>query len=325
MSVARFFAGIVSVLTMVGGVFGQATSTGSGQDYPNKPIRIVTTNVGGSNDFVARVVAQGLAESLRQQVVVDNRPAGPIPGQVAARATPDAYTLMMGTSSTWVGPLLQKDLYNPLSDFSPVVLVSKVPNLLVVHPSVQAKSAKELIALAKAKPGELNYASGPSGGGSHLAVELFKSMAGVNIQRVAYKGGSAALPDLLAGRVQMTIDDVPTLMPNIKQGKLVALGITTLQPSPLYPELITVAATGLPGYESAGMQGIFAPAKTPPELIRRVNQEVVRYLKTPEARAKLSALGYETIGSSPEEFAAILKVETERMGKLIADIGLRVE
>jgi len=299
--------------------------TVSGQDYPNKPIRIVTSNIGGSNDYVARVVAQGLSESLRQQVVVDNRPAGPISGQVAARATPDAYTLMMGTSSTWVGPLLQKDLYNPLSDFSPIVIVSRVPNLLVVHPSVAAKSAKDLIALAKAKPGELNYASGPNGGGSHLAVELFKSMAGVNIQRVAYKGGSAALPDLLGGRVQTTIDDVPTLMPNVKQAKLVGLGITTLQPSPMYPDLPTVASTGLPGYESVGMQGLFAPAKTPAALIRRVNQEVVRYLKTPEARAKLSALGYETVGSSTEEFVAALKVETDRMGKLISDIGLRVD
>jgi tripartite-type tricarboxylate transporter receptor subunit TctC len=290
MSVARFFAGVflTFAMTMVGAV--------SGQDYPNKPIRIVTTNIGGSNDSVARVVAQGLSENLRQQVVVDNRPAGPLSGQVTARATPDGYTLMVGNTSTWVGPLLQKDAYTPLSDFSPIAVISSVPNLLVVHSSVQAKSARELIALAKAKPGELNYASGPNGGGSHLAVELFKSMAGVNIQRVAYKGGAAALPDLIGGRVQMTIDDVPT-----------------------------VASTGLPGYESVGMQGIFAPAKTPPALIRRLNQEVVRYLKTPEAKAKLSALGYDTLGSSPEEFAAILRIETERMGKLISDIGLRVD
>ena len=227
MSVSHFITGTFSVALMA-----MVTGVTSGQDYPTKPIRIVTSNIGGSNDFVARVVAQGLSESLRQQVVVDNRPAGPISGQVAARAQPDGYTLMVGTSSTWVGPLLQKDVYNPLSDFSPISVVSRVPNLLVINPSVPAKSAKELIALAKAKPGELNYASGPNGGGSHLAVELFKSMAGVNIQRVAYKGGSAALPDLLGGRVHTTLDDVPTLMPNVKQGKLVALGYETVGSTP---------------------------------------------------------------------------------------------
>lgn len=320
MSVPRFAVSMVS-----GAVLSLATAVVSAQEYPIKPIRIVTSNIGGGNDFVTRVLAQGLSDSLHQQVVVDNRPAGAIPGQVAARSTADGYTLMVGTSSVWTGPLLQKDIYSPLSDFSPISVISRVPNILVVHPSIPVKSAKELIALAKAKPGELLYASGPNGGGSHLAVELFKSMAGVNIQRVAYKGGSASIPDMLAGRVQVTIDDVPTLMPNVKSGKLTALGIATLQPSRLYPDLVTLTSTGLPGYESVAMQGLFAPVKTPTALIKRVHQAVVRYLGTPEANGKLSALGYETVGSSPEEFTAVLKVETERMGKLIADIGLRVD
>ena len=320
MLLSRFVAGALPAALLA-----LAAGAVSGQDYPNKPIRIVTSNVGGGNDFVARAIAQGLADSFRQQVVVDNRPAGPIPGQVAAGARPDGYTLMVASSTLWTGPLLQKYLYNPLSDFSPISLASRVPNILVVHPSVPVTSVKGLIALAKAKPGELNYASGPTGGGSHLAVELFKYMAGANIVRVAYKGGSAALVDVMAGRVQMTIDDAPTLLSNVKTGKLKALGIASAQPSALYPDFPTIAATGLPGYQSGGMQGLFAPAKTPAATIRRVNQEVVRFLRTTEAKDKLLILGYETVGSSPEEFAATLKAESDSMSKLIAAIGLRAD
>jgi tripartite-type tricarboxylate transporter receptor subunit TctC len=263
---------------------------------------------------------------LGEQVVVDNRPPGLIPGQVAARALPDGYTLLATGGSFWLAPFLYERVpYDPVKDFSPITVTNRVSYILVVHPGVPVKNIKELIALAKAKPGELNYASGPTGGGSHLSAELFKHMAGVNVVRVAYKGGSAALVDVIGGRVQMTIDDAPTLMPNVKAGKLRVLAISSLQPSPLYPDLPTIAASGVPGYESVAMQGIFAPAKTPTALIKRLNQEIVRVLNGQDAKDKFLGLGVEVVANSPEEFAATLKKEMDRLGKLIKDLGLRVE
>src|SRR5262245_48037759 len=223
-------------------------------DFPNRPIRIVISNIGGSSDFIARLVGQGLTVNLGQQVVVDNRPPGVIPGQVAARALPDGYTLLATGGSFWLAPFLYDNLpYDPVKDFAPITVTNRVSYIVVVHPAVPVKGVKDLVALAKTKPGELNYASGPTGGGSHLSAELFKRMAGVEIVRIAYKGGSAALADVIGGRVQMTIDDAPTLMPNVKTGKLRVLAITSAQPSPLYPDLPTVAASGVPGYESVAM------------------------------------------------------------------------
>ena len=186
-------------------------------------------------------------------------------------------------------------------------------------------SIKELVALAKAKPGDLNYASGSTGGGSHFAVELFKSMAGVNIVRVVYKGGSQQIIDLIGGRVQMTIDDAPTLMPSVKTGKLKALAITSAQPSTLYPELPTVSASGVPGYESGGMQGLFGPAKMPAALVTRLNAEIVRFLRSADAKGRLIALGYETVGNTPEEFAVLIKSEITKMGKVISDAGITAD
>ncbi len=292
------------------------------QDYPNRPIRIVTSNIGGSSDFVARLIGQGLTVNLGQQVVVDNRPPGVIPGQVAARALPDGYTLLATGGSFWLAPFLYDNLpYDPVKDFAPITVTNRVSYIVVVHPAVPVKSVKDLVELAKAKPGALNYASGPSGGGSHLSAELFKRMAGVEIVRIAYKGGSAALADVIGGRVQMTIDDAPTLMPNVKTGKLRVLAITSAQPSPLYPDLPTVAASGVPGYESVAMQGVFAPVRTPPALVKRLNQEIVRVLNGQEAKDKFQSLGVEVVANSSEEFAAVLKKEMDRLGKLIRISG----
>jgi tripartite-type tricarboxylate transporter receptor subunit TctC len=302
-----------------------AIGIASGQEYPNRPIRIVTATPGGGSDFVARIVAQGLTRSLGQQVVVDNRPAGPITGQVVSKATPDGYTLLVSSNSFYLGPLMQKSAYDPVKDFSPVTTTTRVPNLLVLHPSVAVKSVKELIALTKAKPGQLNYSSGPNGGGSHLAVELFKHMAGVDITRVAYKGGSFGLIGLVGGEVQMTIDDAPTLVPHVKSGKIVALAVTTPQPSPFYPGLPTVIAAGVPGYDYSVIQGAFVPAKTPAAIIARLHQEIVRALNATEAKDKFAGLGIEIVGDTPQEFAVSFKAEMERMGKVMTVLGLRAE
>ena len=306
------------------GMFVLGAGVVSGQDYPNRPLRIVTANPGGSSDIVARLVAQGLTRQLGQQVVVENRPT-PFPGLVASRAVPDGYTLLVGNSSLWVIPLLRETAYDTVRDFSTITVVGTVPNILVVHPSVPAKSVKELIALAKAKPGGLNYASGPSGGGSHLGMELLKSMAGVNIVRVAYKGGGLALIGLLAGEVQMTFDDPPTLMPNVKLGKLRALAVTSPKPYALYPELPTVTASGLPGYDSETFVGAFVPVKTSVAIIRRLNQEIVRLVNDAEAKEKFASLGMQVAGNSPEAFAAVLKSDIATLGKLIKDLGIKAD
>ncbi len=247
----------------------------------------------------------------------------PLPALIVSRAPPDGYNLLVGNSSLWVLPLLREMEYNMARDFSPLTVVGSVPNILVVHPSVPVTSVKELIALAKTKPGGLNYASGPSGGGSHLGMELFKHMAGVNIVRVAYKGGSAALAGLIAGEVQMTFDDPPTLMPQVKAGKIKALAVTSPKPYSLFPDLPTVTASGLPGYESETFVGAFGPAKMPAALVRRINQDIVRAINEPDAKEKFTALGMQVVGSSPEAFAAALKSDIATLGKLIKDLGIK--
>ena len=313
--ILRMFSTILIILS-AGMVYGQ--------DYPNRPLRIVTANPGGSSDIVARLVAQGLSRQMGQQVVVDNRPT-PFPGLVASRAASDGYTLLVGNSSLWVIPLLRETAYDTLRDFATITVVGTVPNILVVHPSVPATSVKELIALAKSKPGGLNYASGPSGGGSHLGMELFKSMAGVNIVRVAYKGGGAALIGLLGGEVQMTFDDPPTLMPNVKLGKIRALAVTSSKPYALYPDVPTVSASGVPGYQSETFVGAFVPIKTSSTIVKRLNQEIVRIVNDAESKEKFANLGMQVVGNSPEEFASALKSDLSTLSKLIKDLGIKAD
>ena len=316
----RFIVGTLAV-----GIVTVGPGMAYSQDYPQKSIRIVTSAAGGGSDFVARLLAKGFTDSMGQQVVVENRPAGPMSGEIVSRAPPDGYTLLVGTSSVWTGAMFQKTSYDTVHDFSPIALMSRVPNILVVHPALPVNSVKDLIALAKARPGELNYASGATGGGSHLGVELFKYMAGVNIVRITYKGGFQQLTDLISGRVQLTIDSPPTLMPTVKSGKLKALAITSAQPSPLYPDLRTVAASGLPGYEAGQVQGIWAPAKTPEAIIKRLNEEVLRFLKTTQAQEKFIVLGYEIVGSSPQQFATVIKADIARTDQLIKSSGIKTD
>ncbi len=296
------------------------------QNYPTKPIRLVAGGVGASSDILSRLMAPSLSESLGQPLVVDNRPGNvAIPAQVVAKALPDGYTLIISGTTFWLGPLLEPLPYDPVRDFSPISLVAVAPNVLVVHPSLPVKSVKELIALAKSKPGVLNYAEGGIGGGAHLSAELFKAMANVDITHIPYKDSGAATTALLGGEVHLTFGTAPTVASHIKSARLRALAVTTAERSAQFPDLPTIAASGLPGYEIASAQAIFAPAKTPDPIISRINQEIVRYLKTEEAKTRFLRTAQEPVGSSPEQLATTVKSDIARMGKVIKDahIGVR--
>jgi tripartite-type tricarboxylate transporter receptor subunit TctC len=295
------------------------------QEFPTRPVRIVTSAVGGATDLVARLIAQGLTASFGQQAIVDNRPTGIIPGEIVVAAPPDGYTLLFHGSSLWMMPLLQKVPFDPVKDLAPITLASSTPSLVVVHPAVPAKTIKELIALAKAKPGGLNYGSGTSGSSSHLAAELFKYMARVNIVRVPYKGQGPAVLAVLGGEVQMSFATSSSVSGHIKSGKLRALAIGTAKPSALAPSLPTVAESGLPGYESASNAGMFAPAKTTARLIALLNREIVQALNRPEVRDLLFKDGTEVVGNSPREFAASIQAEMASLGKVIKAAGIRTE
>jgi tripartite-type tricarboxylate transporter receptor subunit TctC len=295
------------------------------QEFPTRPVRIVTATVGGTTDLVARLIAQGLTASLGQQVIVDNRPPGIIPGEIVVKAAADGYTVLFHGSSLWMMPLLQKVPFDPVKDLAPVTLASSTPNLVVVNPAVPAKTIKELIALARAKPGALNYGSGATGASSHLAAELFKHMAGVNIVRVPYKGQGPAVLGLLGGEVQMSFATSASVAGHIKAGKLRALAIGTARPSALAPGLPTVAESGLPGYQSASNAGMFVPVRTPARLIALLNRETVRALNRQEVRDVLFRDGTEVIGSSPQEFAASIYAEMTSLGKVIKAAAIRME
>ena len=314
---------VVSILAI--GVAFLGADAASAQDYPSKTIRILAAGAGSGGDFTARLIAPGLAAGLGQPVIVDNR-AGSLPAsEAASKSPPDGYTLLVNGASLWVIPLVQKVPYDVVRDFSPISLVERGILTIAVHPSLPVKSIKELIALAKAKPGELNYASGAPGGPTHIATELFKSMAGVNIVAVPYKGTTPAVTALITGEVQMTIVDAFLVTPHVKSGKMRALAVTSLEPSALAPGLPTVAAAGLPGYEATPMTGILAPAKTPAAIINRLNQEVVRVLNRPEVKERFFNTGVGVIGSTPEQFAATLKSEIAKAGKIIRDAGIKAD
>ena len=302
-----------------GGVHGQA--------YPTKPIRLLVSAPGGGTDVLARIITPGLSENLGQQVVVDNRGSS-VQVDAVYKSWPDGYSLMMiGTFPNWIITLLRN---NPNDrsisrDFSPISIVGRVPQVLVVNPSVPAKSVKELVALAKAKPGSLNYASSSPGGTNSLAGELFKVLAGVNIVAIPYKGTGAGIVGLLGNEVQMMIPAASAVVPLVKSGKLRALAVTSAQPSEFFPGLPTMAASGLPGYEMEQTLGMFAPRKTPVAIISRLNQAIVRVVSQADVKAKFFSSGSEAVGSSPAELAAKVKAEMVRWGKVIKDAGIRAE
>ncbi|MSQ73700.1 MAG: tripartite tricarboxylate transporter substrate binding protein [Betaproteobacteria bacterium] len=297
----------------------------SAQNYPGKPIRIVTTGAGGGSDFMARLVAQGMSEALGQPVIIENRSSGVIPGEIVSRAQPDGYTLLATGSTLWIGPLLEKTHYDAMKNFSPISLTTSSPHILVVPPSLTAKSVSELIDLAKSRPGNLNYASNASGSSAHLAGELFKSMARVNIVRVPYKGGAPAINDLLGGQVQMMFAPIIPVVPHVKTGKLRALAVTSALPSALAPGLPTVAASGLPGYESGTTLAMLAPAGTPLTIIDRLNLEMVRALNKVDVREKFLNSGVEVVGSSPQQLAESMKAEIARLGRVIRDAAIHAD
>ncbi len=298
----------------------------SAQGYPNKPVRIVTSGVGGGNDFAARLIAQGLAGPLGQQVIVDNRSSGVIPGQLVSQATPDGHVLLLASSSLWIRTLLQENLpYDAVKDFSPVTLVGVIPNLLVVHPSLPVGSVTDLIALAKTRPGELNYGSGGTGSSAHVAAELFKAMASVDIVRVPYKSGASEMTDLLSGQVQVMFAMTTTVIAYVKSGRLRALAITSQRPSALLPGLPTVAASGVPGYQADAMQALFAPAKTATTVVDRLNREVSVLLGRVDIKQKFLNVGAEAITSSPGELAAAMRREIGQLSQVFKHAGIRAE
>lgn len=294
----------------------------SAQGYPTKPIRIVTTAPGSGNDLVVRLVGPHLTASWGEPVIVDNR--GILAGEIVARAPPDAYTLLAYGSPFWISPLIRSHSpYDPVRDFSPVMLTVNTPNILVVHPALPAKSVRELIAVAKSRPGELNYGSASTGSTSHLAAELFKAMAGISIVRIPYRGSGPALNALLAGEFQLMFPNAGAVAPHAKAGRLRALAVTSSEPSALAPGLPTLAASGLPGYESSSPFGMFAPAGTPPARIERLHRELVRALNRADVKERLFNAGVEVVGGSPERLAATMKSEMARWGKVIRDAGIR--
>jgi tripartite-type tricarboxylate transporter receptor subunit TctC len=294
------------------------------QDYPAKVIRIVTSPPGGSTDFAARLLVRGFAERPGWQFVIDNRPTIVAP-EVVMRAAPDGYTLLVSGGTFITGPLIDKLPYDPLRDFAPISLTHRQTNVLVVHPSLPVKSVKDLIALAKARPGQLNYASSGTGSASHLSGELFNVMTGTRIVRINFKGLGAAVTSVLSGEVQLMYANPAAIAPYLRAGRVRPLAITSAQPSPLYPNLPTLAASGLPGFEMDVITAVYAPAGTPAGIVSRLNQEIVRAINLPDIKEKFTNVGIETAGTSPQELTAAMKAEIARTSRLVKEGGIRGE
>ena len=294
------------------------------QDYPAKVIRIVTSPPGGSNDFIARLLLKGLTERAGWQVVVDNR-ATVLAPEVVMRAAPDGYTILVSGGTFITGYLIEKLPYDPVRDFAPISLTHRQPNILVVHPSLPVKSVRELIALAKARPAELNYASSGLGSTNHLAGELFNVMTGVRIVRINYKGVGPAVTAVLSGEVQLMYANLASVSHYLQAGRLRPLAITSAEPSPLRPGLPTMAASGLPGFEAVVMSGVYAPVGIPAGIVNRLNQEIVRVINLPDIKERFTSIGIETVGSSPQELMAAMKAEIARTGRLVKEAGIRSE
>lgn len=301
-------------------------SIASGQGYPSKPIRIVTSAPAGANDIAIRIIGQELRSALGQPIVVENRggaSATSVAAQSVSKAAPDGHTLLFYSNSLWTDPLLRNTRpLDPVKDFAAITMAVSSPNIVVVHPSTPVKSIKQLIALARARPGDIDYSSGAVGSSNHLAAELFKADAGIKMRRVGYRGTPPALNALISGEVQVMFPVAAAATPHVQSGRLRALAVTSPKPSALVPGLPTVAASGLPGYESEMMMALFAPVETPPAIVQRLNQEAVRVLHDKDVKDKFQKLGVETIGGTPEELVAAVKSEIERLAKAIKSTGM---
>ena len=320
---------VLALVALVPTVRAQTTSTGSGHAYPEKPIRLVVPYApGGTSDIVARLIAAPLWNVMGQPVIADNRPgAGSNIGtEIVAKAAPDGYTLLMATPAISSNPALYgKVNWDPVASFAPVTLVGEVPVVLVVHPGLSAKSVRELVALAKAQPGKLNFGSSGNGGIGHLVGEHFKSMAGVDMTHVPYKGNGPALLDLMAGVLNLTFSDLAGASPFMKAGKLRPLAIASARRSPTVPDLPTMSEAGVPGFQASSWFAVFAPAHTPRPVVSKLNADIVKVVHAPEVRDRMTGLGFEVVGGKPEELSAFLKSEIAKWSKVIKVSGAKVD
>ncbi|MBI3043866.1 MAG: tripartite tricarboxylate transporter substrate binding protein [Betaproteobacteria bacterium] len=308
---------------------GERDGPGAARGFPSKPIRwIVPFPPGGAADIISRAIGQKLGEAWGQQIVIDNRPGagGNVGTEIASRAAPDGYTVIVVPATFTTSPSLYRNLrFDPVKDFTPVTLISYSPLVLVVHPSLPATSVKRLIALARARPGQINYASSGVGASAHLAAELFKATAGVDIVHVPYKGQPPAMIDLVSGQMQMMFPNMPVVLPHAKAGKLRPLAVTTAKRATVMPGIPTMIESGMPGFEVTQWTGLVAPAGTPKPVITALHSEVVRALGQPDVRRMLSNQGFEPVGNTPEQFSTYIRAEMEKWGKVIKEAGIRAE
>jgi tripartite-type tricarboxylate transporter receptor subunit TctC len=294
------------------------------QSYPTRPIRIITGPVGGASDPTSRLIAQGISGPLGQPVIVDNRNAVTA-AEALVKGPADGYSLVVSGPNIYTAPLLQQMSYDAEKDLAPITSLFRTVNILVVNPSVPANSVKDLIALAKAKPGQLNYSSGGAGGTAHIVTALFTSMAGINMVRVAFKEAAPRVTSVISGEVHVAINEASLLAPHIKSGRLRGLGVTSSTPSRLVPDLPTIAASGVPGYEAVSTFGIWAAGKTPRVIITRLNREIVRVIDAADVKDKLLLNGQEVIANSPEQSAQMIKDDVRRVSKVIKDANIKLE
>jgi len=306
-----------------------AAATSHAQSYPTKPIKIVVPYPpGGFNDTLGRTLAAKFQEAWGQPAFVENKPGGNtlIGSDYVAKAAPDGYTLLVVAFPFAVTPSLIREMpYDTLRDFAPVILAAQSPNLLVVNPQMPVKTVGELVAMAKSQPGKLSYASTGNGSSNHISMELFKSLAGVDIVHVPYKGSAPAVSDLLGGQVQVMFDNLPNVLPQVKAGRLRALATSGTTRTPLAPDLPTVAEAGVPGYEVMVWFGLVAPARTPREIVRKLNAEVTRILAMPDVRERFQAQGVEPVGSTPEQFGEHIRSQMSKWAKVVKDAGVTAE
>jgi len=304
-----------------------AAQAATAPGYPARPVRvIVPQSAGGSTDLAARIVVQRMSEGMGQTFVVDNRPgAGSLNGtEAVAKAAPDGYTLLAVAASFTINPALHEKLpFDVMRDFAPISRLAALPHILVVHPTLPVKTVKDLIALAKAKPGELNYASSGVATSTHLATELFRYLTGTNMVQVPYKGGAPGIVGLLAGEVQLYFATISTALPHVKSGKIRAIAVTTAKRSVVVPEYPTIAEAGVKGYEHASWVGMLAPAKTPPAIVNALNAEAVKAVGRDDIRTALLKDGLETVGDSPQEFASVIRAEVAKWMKVVKAAGIK--
>jgi tripartite-type tricarboxylate transporter receptor subunit TctC len=316
MEKARIAAAIMSCA-----IAGLVAAPAYSQTYPTKPVRIITSPAGGGNDFPARLIARAVTAPLGQQVIVDNR-ATVLIADVVAKAPPDGYTLLVTGSAHWIGPLVDKVNYDPIRDFAPITLIDRSPSVLVVHPSMPVKSVKQLVALAKAKPGELNFSVGGPGTSNFLAAIMFNQMAGVNVVRIPYKGTGPALAAVMTGEVHAMFGSAGGAAPHVKSGRLRALAVGSMKPSPLAPGVPTIDSSGIPGFVSEALHAMFAPAGTPQPIVARLNQEVSRYLQSAEAQDIFLKAGIDTAPGTPDELTSVMKSEISKFGPMLKAAGI---